>query len=78
MLAAFLKCIYAAWLLYWLFFENSIHTLALLLDWEAVELVLNQIRFAGKIKVSLLLCYPWRRKHIPGIYFQIIKFTVLL
>ena len=54
MLAAFLKCIYAAWLLYWLFFENSIHTLALLLDWEAVELVLNQIRFAGKIKVSLL------------------------
>ena len=36
------------------FFENSIRTLALLLDWGAVELVLNQIRFAEKIIVSLL------------------------
>ena len=36
------------------FFENSIRTLALLLDWGAVELVLNQIRFAEKITVSLL------------------------
>ena len=36
------------------FFENSIRTLTLLLDWGAVELVLNQIRFAEKIIVSLL------------------------
>ena len=42
----------AAGLVY--FFENSIRTLALLLDWGAVELVLNQIRFAEKIIVSLL------------------------